>query len=89
MHEKDMTLQQAADYVGELFQSLVDTFQKHKEQLPSFSVVAGDNNVDNDVATYVHTVEQAIIGNIFWSFETKRYFGEDRERVRRTLIVDL
>lgn len=89
MHEKKITLQQAADYVGELFQSLLDMFQVNKAQLPSFATVTGIDGVDEDVEKYVHALELAVVGNLCWSFETKRHFGEDKEQIKRSLVVPL
>lgn len=89
MHEEKITLQQAADYAGELFQSLLDMFQMNKAQLPSFATTTGVDGVDRDVEKYVHALELAVVGNLCWSFETKRYFGEDKEQVKRTLVVTL
>lgn len=89
MHGKKITLRQAADYVGEFFQSLLDMFQMNKAQLPSFAIVTKVDDVDRDVEKYVHALELAVVGNLCWSFETKRYFGEDKEQVKRTLVVIL
>ena len=89
MHEKHLTLQEAVDYAGDLFQSLVKKFEANKKQLPSFTAISNDRDIDKHVQMYVTALELAVAGNLFWSFETKRYFGEERKDVKSTLVVRL
>jgi len=84
MRERNLTIQQAADHIGALFKSLLDSFQRNKEALPSIAP-----GVDQDVAKYVFAMEQWIVGNIGWSFASPRYFGSEHEEVRRSLVVKL
>lgn len=90
MQADGLDLQEAANKVGEHFQDLVNGFNRNKAQLPSFlSVHGGYNGIDADVGKYVHSLEQWVIGNLNWSFETPRYFGSENKVVARTLVVDL
>lgn len=84
MRERNLTLQQAADHIGTLFKSLLDSFQRNKEALPSIGP-----GVDQDMAKYVFAMEQWIVGSIGWSFASQRYFGSEHEDIRRSLVVKL
>ena len=83
-HEKNIDIQAASDYVGIYFGQLMDRFVAEKVRLPSFG-----SALDTAVARYVDAMGQWVIGNLEWSFETKRYFGVDHAEVRRTRVVSL
>ena len=84
MTHKDLSLQAAADHVGEHWKTLLSTFLDAKKRLPSWGAEA-----DREVALYAMAFERWVIGNMNWSFETPRYFGPARFDVRRTGIVHL
>ena len=92
MREKKMTVQQAADHAGEMLRSLMDNFQAVKARLPSFNAclsLSSERSVDDDVRIFIESLESWMIGTIYWSFATQRYFGAEHEEVERTLIVKL
>ena len=62
----------------------MDRFMADKACLQSFG-----SALDADVARYVDAMGQWVIGNLEWSFETKRYFGGNHAEVRRTRVVTL
>ena len=84
MKEKKLTLQQAVDFVGAEFSALLRLFATDKKRLPSFGT-----RTDADVARFIGALETWIVGNIRWSFATKRYFGNEYEEIRKTLTVKL
>lgn len=84
MNEKQCNLQTAADLVGERFQFLIDGFLADKARLRSWGP-----EVDPHIAKNVMAMENWVVGNLNWSFETHRYFGRDREEIERTLVVKL
>ena len=84
MKEKGLSLQQTIDFVGEEFRMIMEDFAADKESLPSFG-----EKVDSEVHLFISALETWIVGNIHWSFSTKRYFGKDFDEVRRTLTVKL
>ncbi|KAI5116915.1 hypothetical protein M0805_002120 [Coniferiporia weirii] len=84
MKEKGFTLQQAVDYAGAEFQALLGQFATDKEALPSFGAA-----VDADLRNYIFGLENWIVGNLMFSFDTPRYLGEERKEVEKTLIVKL
>lgn len=59
-------------------------FAADKEALQSFG-----KETDDDVRRFIGALETWIVGNICWSFSTRRYFGKDHEEIRKTLIVKL
>ena len=70
MHERDVDLQGAMDYIGELHEGLVKSFLLAKDRLPSWG-----EPVDSQVARYVHGLGNWVRANYQWSFESQRYFG--------------
>ena len=84
MREKGISLQQAADEVGERSSKLMKDLEDAKNRLPSWGV-----RVDADVARYIHALEDWVIGNLEWSFETVRYFGPTHDEVRKTRVIFL
>lgn len=84
MRAQHVDLQTAADFVGYHFRTLMDKFTEGKKNLPSWGL-----EVDTGVQAYIQAMEHWIIGNLDWSFETKRYFGSQHDEVKRTLLVTL
>lgn len=83
-HEKKIDIQAASDYVGIHFEQLMGHFMADKGCLPSFG-----SALDAEVARYIDAMGQWVIGNLEWSFESKRYFGANHAEVRRTRVVTL
>ncbi|KAJ3515769.1 hypothetical protein NMY22_g14362 [Coprinellus aureogranulatus] len=83
MEEKDLTLQDASDYVGLECQSQIQRYLTAKSRLSS------SNKLPSDVLKYVDAIGCWISGNLAWSFETPRYFGADHQQVKETLVVNL
>ena len=84
MTHKGLGLQEAANYIGEHWKTLVKTYLDAKKSLPSWGA-----KIDHEVAQYTMALESWVIGNLNWSFESLRYFGSTRHEVRRTLVVRL
>ncbi|THH10889.1 hypothetical protein EW145_g1026 [Phellinidium pouzarii] len=84
MKEKGLTVQQAFDYAGAEFRTLISQFLTDKEALLSF-----DTSIDIDLKPYIAGIESWVSGYIQFSFETPRYFGEERNEVKKTHIVKL
>lgn len=90
MHNEGIELQTATNKIGERFAGLVNTFSEGKAHLPSFKLMPGGyDGIDEDVAKFVRSLEQWVVGNLYWSFETPRYFGPEREEIARSLIVEI
>ena len=90
MHHEGLRMQEAANKIGNQFQELVNTFNHGKETLPSFADSPdGYEGIDDDVMKFVHSMEQWVIGNLTWSFETPRYFGAEGKEVARSLTVTI
>lgn len=82
MREKGLGLQEAADFVAAQFKERLEQFVEDRKNIRSFG-----EDVDQDVQKYVFSISQWCIGSIVWSFKTPRYFGDDYEEVKRTLVV--
>lgn len=84
MEEKNLSLQEAADYVGDHFKVLVDRFLTCKADLPSRGPA-----LDPVVAQYTMAMGDWVAGNLKWSFDVQRYFGAQHAKVTETLVVEL
>ncbi|KDQ53197.1 hypothetical protein JAAARDRAFT_162104 [Jaapia argillacea MUCL 33604] len=84
MKAKDISLQEASDHVGAYFKQLMDRYVEDKKRLPSWGP-----SIDANVAKYLSGVENWVIGNLEWSFETQRYFGVEHAQIKRTRLVTL
>ncbi|KAJ8497019.1 hypothetical protein ONZ51_g762 [Trametes cubensis] len=84
MTHKGLGLQEAANYIGEHWKTLIKTYLDAKKSLPNWGV-----KIDHEVVQYTMALESWVIGNLNWSFESLRYFGSTRHEVRRTLVVRL
>ncbi|KAI0833261.1 terpenoid synthase [Trametes gibbosa] len=84
MRQKNISLQEASDLVGDHFTMLMGRFMEAKNQLPSFGA-----ELDDAVAKYVVALGHWVIGNLEWSFESQRYFGAEHTKVQATRVVVL
>ena len=84
MEAKRISLQQAANTVGEHSVQLMKDLNDAKKRLPSWG-----GRIDVDVARYVGALEDWVIGNLEWSFKTVRYFGSTHNEVKKTRVVAL
>ncbi|EIN07850.1 terpenoid synthase [Punctularia strigosozonata HHB-11173 SS5] len=84
MTHQHTSLQDTFRFAGEYFLRLLQRFHTIKSTLPSWG-----GGTDAAVAHYVQGLERWVAGNVQWSFETERYFGREREQVKRTRIVTL
>lgn len=82
MKTENMDRQEACDFVGRYYEQLMDDFLSAKTSLPSFG-----SKVDIEVRRYIEACQHWPVGNLFWSFETPRYFGARRDQIRRTRVV--
>lgn len=91
METQGLSLQEAIDRSGELFQSMVQQFLADKKDLMArpFSTRGYSHSVDVGVMKCVEAMETMITGYIGWSFDTPRYFGNDFQEVLKTRIVKL
>ncbi|EKM75335.1 hypothetical protein AGABI1DRAFT_46681 [Agaricus bisporus var. burnettii JB137-S8] len=78
------TLQSAMDYVGNLCSETIDNFERLKGEVPSWGP-----EVDDMVARYIQGLQDWIVGSLHWSFQTKRYFGDRGETVKKERFVEL
>ena len=84
MATNSSNLQEAADRAGVLFGDLMNRFIAERKKLPSWGP-----DLDRDVSRYVDAIGGWVVGNLCWSFESRRYFGSSNEDVKRTRIVKL
>jgi hypothetical protein len=84
MKEYKMSLQEAADHLGVVFQNLVKEYMESKELIRSYGP-----NVDELIHAYIQHVSYWVAGNLEWSFKSQRYFGTDSDEVRKSGVVKL
>ncbi|OJT10931.1 Alpha-muurolene synthase [Trametes pubescens] len=84
MNLRDLDLQSAVDFVGDLCKQAIDAFIENQRSLPSFGP-----ELDRDVAMYVQGLQDWLVGSLHWSFMTKRYFGDAGADVKKHRVVKL
>ena len=84
MEAKGISLQQAANTVGEHSAKLMEDLNDAKKRLPNWG-----GRIDIDVARYIGALEDWVIGNLEWSFKTVRYFGPTHDEVKKSRVVAL
>ena len=82
MRNEEMSLQEAMDHSGRLFEQRIDDFLQGKAAIRSCQP-----RVDSDVQAYIMGLEQWIIGSTNWCFDAGRFFGHDVDSVKRTRVV--
>jgi hypothetical protein len=78
---ENLSLQQAFDRTGVLFQEVIDTFISSKNKL------LAQYQDDENVKIYSDNLEYTANANIEWSFKTTRYFGKDGDKVKENLVI--
>ena len=84
IREYGFALQAAVDFVGDLCKGTIDRFESERANLPSWGP-----EIDRDVALYVNTLQNWIVGSLHWSFDSMRYFGSRGADIKRDRIVKL
>ncbi|KZV98043.1 terpenoid synthase [Exidia glandulosa HHB12029] len=87
MRTKGLSLQAASDYIGAHYKRLLDRYYTAKAALRATSF--GDADLDADVMRYADAMDYWPMGNLLWSFETKRYFGDKHMQVMNSRVVVL
>lgn len=84
MQNEKLDLQSAVDRAGDMCRVALDKYVETKANFPSYG-----EEVDEQVAAFMHGLESWISGSLDWSFLTPRYFGNRRHEIKRTRWVKL
>ena len=84
MHHHGMSLQEAADFVGDLCKKSIDRFIEDRAHLPSWGP-----EIDAQVQVYVEGLADWIVGSLHWSFDSERYFGKKGPQIKESRVVNL
>ncbi|KAG1886736.1 isoprenoid synthase domain-containing protein [Suillus subluteus] len=84
MRERGLDLQGAVDYSGQMCKIAMQRFEDNRAILPSWGT-----EVDRQVAIYVQGLQDWIVANLHWSFESTHYFGKDGQAVKQDGIIKL
>ncbi|KAF9002156.1 isoprenoid synthase domain-containing protein [Cyathus striatus] len=84
MFEHKLELQAALDWLGAFVEDLVKRFLANVSDLPSWG-----KDVDERLKVYVDGLGYWVRGNDCWCYETKRYYGDDGDDVRKTRYITL
>ncbi|CAF4078026.1 unnamed protein product [Adineta steineri] len=82
--DPSLNIQQAIDRAGKMVIDRYADFERVRSELISWGT-----KTDTQVGKFVDGLGAVIIGYDVWSFETPRYFGTEREEVKRTRRVTL
>ncbi|KIM41852.1 hypothetical protein M413DRAFT_27416 [Hebeloma cylindrosporum] len=84
MNEYRLDLRDALTWLGTYTDAIVSRFLSNIKQIPSW-----DPDTDRRVRTYVDGLGQWVRGNDDWSYESKRYYGNDGLSIREDRILKL
>ncbi len=84
MHQNSVDRQEAIEQAGALWEKTLNWYFECRKALPSWGP-----EVDRDVAHYIQGLDDWIIANAEWSFETERYFGKEGHTVKKTRQIAL
>lgn len=84
MNQDNLDVQDAVDFVWAKCKDAHERFIENKKKLPSW-----DEKTDKDVAVYIDGLMDWMVGNVYWSYQSERYFGKSGSEVRETRIVKI
>jgi len=84
MRRTGLTAQQAFDVAGSMLEERYNDWKVALAAVPSW-----DAQVDDEVAWYIQGIKNVALGNVNWSFHSKRYFGDMTATVKETLMTDV
>ncbi|KAK7448143.1 hypothetical protein VKT23_013902 [Stygiomarasmius scandens] len=84
MREENFTVQQAMDYVGNIYIGVRDNFLENYRNLPVY-----DEPINSLLRQYCWGMGQWVTTNIKWSFKSERYFGKEGLRIMQNRRVIL
>lgn len=84
MTEYHLDLQGAFNWLGTYSDAVISRFLSNLKQIPSW-----DPDTDRRVQIYIDGIGQCVRGNDDWSYESKRYYGDDGPRIREGGILKI
>jgi hypothetical protein len=84
MNQKDLTINEAIDYVAELCEKSMNRFVETRSKVPSWGEV-----IDKEVSIYLDGLQHWMSGVLDWYFVTERYFEKVVADVKANRIVTL
>ena len=84
MDEYHVDLQQALYWLSGFASKTISDFLNNKDSLPSWG-----EKIDRAVGKYIDLVARCVRGYDAWSYETKRYYGEDGLKVQERRKITL
>ncbi|KIK65236.1 hypothetical protein GYMLUDRAFT_240528 [Collybiopsis luxurians FD-317 M1] len=89
----NMTFLEAVDCVSKIIFEELDEFNRLKatvtDDVNAGSDISGCKNFEKDLAVYIEGLENWMIGNDYFSFESERYFGKQVKSIKQTRIINL
>ncbi|KAF9460417.1 terpenoid synthase [Collybia nuda] len=84
MKEHDLTVQEAMNYIGDLYNHIRKQYCEDFQDLPRFN-----DNVDGLVREFCYGTGIWVTTNIKWSFASERYFGKEGMEIMKHRTVTL
>ncbi|KAF9444707.1 terpenoid synthase [Macrolepiota fuliginosa MF-IS2] len=82
MHERNLPLQAAMNWLGDYCEGIANDFLRELSNVPSWS-----KEIDEGVASYIHTLGQWVQGAHDWSFEANRYYDSTGPEIKESRLV--
>ena len=83
IQDRGVTIQEAVDIVAHICQERVKVMLDGRSKTVTF----GENA--SLVGNYFAALEKTVVGNINWSFQTKRYFGDEGLKIKENNTITI
>ncbi|KAK3994268.1 terpenoid synthase [Cladorrhinum sp. PSN332] len=87
VHELGLSVQEAFDWIGRYHDGLMQEFLSLYEDFPTFSEEG--EQVNREIKEYLDDLGRWVRGNDCWSFESKRYFGNEGRKIQNSRAFEL
>ena len=87
MKEHGLTLQGAMDFVGKEFHKRSSLFLTLVGEVPTFADLDGEASQALD--RYMWGMGNWVTANIYWSYESERYFGTRGSEIMKHRLVEI
>nr|QOX59520.1 linalool/nerolidol synthase [Cyclocybe aegerita] len=94
MHERNLSLQEAFDWLASYAAGVVKGFKTNLNRVPSFSELEdhslhGEGMLRDRIQRYIDGLGQAVRAEDDWAFETTRYHGQNGPQIKLTRMLTI
>ncbi|KAI0007135.1 isoprenoid synthase domain-containing protein [Xylariaceae sp. FL0662B] len=82
--EQGYTTQQAVDKIGHMLEDAYRRWYRALAELPTWG-----EKIDKEVLKYIDGCRNVALGNLHWSYASRRYLGDEGKQIRHSRILSL